>query len=322
MCLGAREKCRRNTRVLPPPPAKQQHSSARFDDFVKKLADSPITRNIAPHVTLLQKRFGDEYQNLAERILSTTDKLKLDANEAFAAYMYDYLCELYRFQQSGEYGHNNFDDIYNTVLNNKEIMEEMYYPGLFLSYGFTAVLFHKYRLFKNSFLPKLNARSIGVEVGFGEGFYLWEMCNKVPGINPTGFDISPSALNIARSLLDASGYAECKLSIANIIEGLPLDDASQDFGILAEVLEHLPDPDAALREMARVIMPGGYFYLATVKDENHMDHITNFPDVNYVRAIVAKAGFDVLEDMVYGPKDDFPDGNDSAVGMAFVCKRS
>lgn len=38
---------------------------------------------------------------------------------------------------------------------------------------------------------------------------------------------------------------------------LPLADASVDCAIAAEVLEHLPDDDAALRELARVVRPRG-----------------------------------------------------------------
>jgi SAM-dependent methyltransferase len=39
---------------------------------------------------------------------------------------------------------------------------------------------------------------------------------------------------------------------------IPLEDASIDSALCTEVLEHCPDPDAFLAEIARVLRPGGY----------------------------------------------------------------
>lgn len=45
-------------------------------------------------------------------------------------------------------------------------------------------------------------------------------------------------------------------------EKLPFRDASFDGVVLTEVLEHVPDPGQAVREMARVLKPGGYCYVS------------------------------------------------------------
>ena len=42
---------------------------------------------------------------------------------------------------------------------------------------------------------------------------------------------------------------------------LPLADASVDSVVLQAVLEHVPEPDAVIREAARVLKPGGYIYV-------------------------------------------------------------
>jgi len=42
---------------------------------------------------------------------------------------------------------------------------------------------------------------------------------------------------------------------------IPLQNASVDSALLTEVLEHCPDPEAVLREIARVLKPGGFMFL-------------------------------------------------------------
>ena len=44
---------------------------------------------------------------------------------------------------------------------------------------------------------------------------------------------------------------------------LPLDNESFDTVVSTELLEHVPDPLRALREMHRVLKPGGYLILST-----------------------------------------------------------
>jgi SAM-dependent methyltransferase len=50
--------------------------------------------------------------------------------------------------------------------------------------------------------------------------------------------------------------------VASALE-LPLDDQSFDTVVSTELLEHVPDPLRALREMHRVLKPGGHLILST-----------------------------------------------------------
>jgi ArsR family transcriptional regulator len=45
------------------------------------------------------------------------------------------------------------------------------------------------------------------------------------------------------------------------LEALPIDDARLDAATMALVLHHLPDPGAVLKEVARVLKPGGRLML-------------------------------------------------------------
>jgi SAM-dependent methyltransferase len=47
------------------------------------------------------------------------------------------------------------------------------------------------------------------------------------------------------------------------LESIPVDDASFDVALCLQVLEHVPDPGAAVRELHRVVRPGGRVLLST-----------------------------------------------------------
>ena len=47
------------------------------------------------------------------------------------------------------------------------------------------------------------------------------------------------------------------------IDAIPVEDASFDVVLCLQVLEHVPDPAAAVRELRRVVRPGGRVLLST-----------------------------------------------------------
>ena len=50
---------------------------------------------------------------------------------------------------------------------------------------------------------------------------------------------------------------------ADITERLPLNDASMECVVAGEIIEHVPNPDHLVREVRRVLVPGGTFVLST-----------------------------------------------------------
>lgn len=96
------------------------------------------------------------------------------------------------------------------------------------------------------------ARGRVLEVAIGSGrslpFY-------PPGIDLTGVDLTPEMLDLARARATELGV-DVDLREGDA-EHLPFDDASFDTVVCALGLCSIPRPEVAIREMARVLVPGG-----------------------------------------------------------------
>lgn len=103
-----------------------------------------------------------------------------------------------------------------------------------------------------------------LEVGCGVGAQLRVLTRRFPEAHFTGVDFSSAQLDRARILLApeiSSGRVELREGSAY---ALPLGDASVDGVFFCWVFEHLDRPAEAMREAARVLVPGGRIFAAEV----------------------------------------------------------
>ena len=84
-----------------------------------------------------------------------------------------------------------------------------------------------------------------------------------------GVDMTATMLDRARESAGAMGLDNVELHEA-LIEALPLDDASVDVVISNGVIDLVPDKDAVLDEIDRVLCPGGRLQLADVIIHNEV----------------------------------------------------
>lgn len=291
----------------------------------EELKRTPLTAGFARQIDILKSRYGKGYEQVAEEILQLFERLGLDPVKTGRRYIYDYLKQLEYFIKNKDYGHGDFDHIKSRIYDDDATMMQTYLPGLLLSYAYTTILGAKNHFFLTQFLPRIDERMCGVEIGFGEGFYLWEVLKRYPGIKEmAGYDISPYSIRFASDLLRVAGIpTECyQLQYGDVIEGISRPDKSADFCICAELIEHIPGPRICMREIARILKQDGLLYLTTVTDSNHMDHISNFGSPQIVRTMLEEEGYEIIVEDIYYMTDDFPESQDVSVGSAFVAKRS
>jgi 2-polyprenyl-3-methyl-5-hydroxy-6-metoxy-1,4-benzoquinol methylase len=126
---------------------------------------------------------------------------------------------------------------------------------------------HRWRTVENSagyLAPHLRAGLDLLDVGCGPGTITVDLAARVAPGRVFGLDVSPAPLAEARALAERTGV-EVTFEVGDVY-ALAADDDSFDVVHAHQVLQHLTDPVAALREMARVCRPGG---LIAVRDVDY-----------------------------------------------------
>ena len=108
-----------------------------------------------------------------------------------------------------------------------------------------------------------------LEIGPGTGYYTLDLADWV---GPEGaleiFDIQQEMLDHTMQRVGERGLGNVTSTRGNA-QALPFEDASVDAVVLTTVLGEIPDQDAALREIARVLRPGGRLVVGEVLGDPH-----------------------------------------------------
>jgi SAM-dependent methyltransferase len=98
-----------------------------------------------------------------------------------------------------------------------------------------------------------------LDVGCGSGYYTRELARRRAQVTATEY--APASLAQARRNVGALA-ADVDFRVEDA-QRLTFPDASFDKVLLSEVIEHLPEPERAIAEAARVLRPGGVLVVST-----------------------------------------------------------
>lgn len=119
-----------------------------------------------------------------------------------------------------------------------------------------------------------------LDAGCGEGFVMKFLHKEFPRVPCEGIDLSEGAVRYARTI-----NPEAKFCVGSISE-LPFPDNSFDLVLAMEILEHLYEPEKALRELSRttrrfclVSVPREpFFTIAGLLSGRHLKHFGHNPE--------------------------------------------
>jgi ubiquinone/menaquinone biosynthesis C-methylase UbiE len=106
------------------------------------------------------------------------------------------------------------------------------------------------------FAPQLRAGMRLIDCGCGPGSITVDLARAVAPGDAIGIDLRADALTQGRTLARERGIANLAFQAASVYQ-LPYADDSFDAAFACAVLQHLSAPVAALREIRRVLRPGG-----------------------------------------------------------------
>jgi ubiquinone/menaquinone biosynthesis C-methylase UbiE len=108
-----------------------------------------------------------------------------------------------------------------------------------------------------------------LEIGPGTGYYTLDLAT---WIGPEGtleiLDIQQEMLDHTMDRVGERGLANVTAALGDA-QALPFDDASVDAVMLTTVLGEIPDQDAAMAEIARVLRPGGRLVVGELFGDPH-----------------------------------------------------
>ncbi len=109
-----------------------------------------------------------------------------------------------------------------------------------------------------------------LEIGPGTGYYTLDLAEWVsPGGSVEIFDIQQEMLDHTIRRAREGGVENVHATLGDA-QSLPFEDDRFDAAVLVTVLGEIPDPDAALREIERVLKPRGRLVVGEIVGDPHM----------------------------------------------------
>lgn len=198
------------------------------------------------------------------------------------------------FEKCGEYQQSKYSEV-------KKIPEKRYKIALLLSFVTTN---HRFEILEElvKFIEKISTKKPNIlSVGFGTGYEVKLTYDNVSECKIEAFDKSKGSLKYASSLLSYFGYGDDCLRrglfpLENE-QGVGNFEGKYDRIILCELLEHLENPLAALKNSNVALKPGGKIFVTFAINIPQEDHVYLYPNINDAKQQIVEAGLTIESDL-------------------------
>jgi SAM-dependent methyltransferase len=117
-----------------------------------------------------------------------------------------------------------------------------------------------------------------LDAGCGDGRFLGALADELPE-DVVGVDIAQGILETARVRLPRAQLRQANL------ESLPFEEGRFDLALSSQVIEHVVDAPAAMRELHRVLEPGAHLVISTDNADNRVSQVLNAPRTALTRGL-------------------------------------
>ncbi len=139
---------------------------------------------------------------------------------------------------------------------------------------------------------QLSPDDLIADFGCGWGFVGHLLLPALPRGRVDGFDLDEAALALGRQRAREAGTRRLRFQHGDITKLDDVDDGAYDGAICQTVLLHQSDPVAVVREMARVVKPGGRVVLV------EPDHRLGWLGPDGLMSVEQRADLEAVEDLV------------------------
>ncbi len=278
------------------PTSRLDQQLARYPNLQKM-----VTRQLEltpQHEPFFIRRFGQATADDLASCDSLAHEIALLSGSKYDEFLlsYDFICKIQRdeeiyFRRNKSYRLKNFQEAIDTVYSNRPYMQQ-YMRGLLVTQVYWSNHTASIGFYAKDFLGGNPAGYELLEIGPGHGLLLARAISDQRAGRVTGWDLSQASLSETREALAALGLKDgFALEERNLFDAPK--DASFDAVVFSEVLEHLEEPERALKAIRKVVRPGGRLFVNVPINSPAPDHIFLLKSPEEAVAFVEQFGFKV-----------------------------
>lgn len=281
---------------------EQLSSKINEGSFLGRIVNG-IAKEFPNHRPFLLRRFGkieSDELNFCEQTAEQIHKIAGSRLQEFLA-GYEFICniqkdeELY-FRRNGRYRLTTFAEALSEVYDNKPYMLA-YMRGLLVTQVLWSNHTKSLQFYSQRYLKLLKNEDKLLEIGPGHGLLMARAIEHLSDFAVTGWDISEASLRDTTDALDALGVTKkYQLQARNLFE---VADERFDAVVFSEVLEHLEEPEKAVKAIVNIMRPGGKLYVNVPINSPAPDHLFLLQSPEHVESFLFGCGLNIVESAYY-----------------------